>query len=143
MSDTKPESTDLLIDPEAQSATPGKPAFLAKPDGAPVYHGFPLVLETMIDGWCYGAITAFADPKGCLSGDGYVQAPDGSRAGLVWEVGEGRFAEIRPPSPSRWGVYAVWFPRPIRDVGDLRDGFVHILPQLRERFERLKGGPTV
>src|SRR2546426_1454543 len=131
MSDTKGESKELLLDPAAESATPGKPAFLAKPPGAPVYHGFPLVPETMLDGWCYGAITKFADPKGCLSGDGYVQAPDGSRAGLVWEVGEGEFSEICPPSLGRWGVYAVWFPRPIRGVDDLRNCFAHILPQLR------------
>ncbi len=50
------------------------------------YYG-PFVPETLIDGWCYGAITEFLEPDnpcGCDSGDGFVVAPDGSYCGLVW-----------------------------------------------------------
>jgi hypothetical protein len=138
MKDEKDEGLPLMLDPSAAAAEPSKPAFLSKPPGAPVYHGFPLVPETCIDGWCYGAITSYKNPKGCNVGDGYVQAPDGSRAGLVWEVGQDKMSEILPPGPGRWGVYAVWFPKPVRNVVDLRDCFAHVLPQLRTCYERLK-----
>jgi hypothetical protein len=143
MSDKKDEGLPLLLDASAASANPKRPAFLAKPAGAPVYHGFPLVPETEIDGWCYGAITAYQSANGRRAGDGYVQAPDGSRAGLVWEVGQREMSEIMPPEPARWGVYAVWFPKPVRNVTDLRDCFAHVLPQLRARYEQLRSQQTV
>lgn len=34
----------------------------------------------------YIAITELADPEGCEAGDAFVVAPDGSRAGIVWDV---------------------------------------------------------
>jgi hypothetical protein len=121
----------ILQDPNAESSDPSKPAFLARPEGAPVYHGFPLVEETRIDGWCFGAITAFEDPNGCDYGDGFVVAPDGSRAGLVWEVGESPVHEVCSPDESRWGVYAVSFPKIVRTVEDLAECFRSVLPELQ------------
>lgn len=56
------EGKTILQDPNAESCDPEKPAFLARPEGAPVYHGFPLVEETRTEGWCFGAITAFEGP---------------------------------------------------------------------------------
>ena len=121
----------MLQDPTGESRTPGEPAFLSRPEGAPVYHGFPLVEETRTDGWCFGAITAFEDPDGCDCGDGFVVAPDGSRAGLVWEVGESPVGEICAPDDSRWGVYAVSFPKVVRTVEDLAECFRSVLPELQ------------
>lgn len=118
----------MLIDPDAKSANPKDPAFVAPPTGSPVYHGFPIVPETETNGWLFGAITEFI---GSDAGDGYVVAPDGSHAGLVWEVGEGTFQQILPPDPKRWGVYAVWFPRPINTIQDLISNFRAILPDLK------------
>lgn len=138
MSERKRESKPMLFTPEAASTDSNRPPFLSKPPGAPAYHCFPLVPETSVDGWCFGAITDFEDPNGCDWGDGFVQAPDGSRAGLVWEVGEGEMSEVMPPDSSRWGVYAVWFPRPIRNVRDLCECFALVLPQLREAYQRTK-----
>src|SRR5262245_48377424 len=94
----------ILQDSTAESADPELPAFLARPEGAPVYHGFPLIEETRTDGWVMGAISEFADPAGCEWGDAFVQAPDGSRAGLVWEVGDFELYEIVAPDSDRWGV---------------------------------------
>ena len=91
MTEKEPKSKRLVLDGNAASAPVDQPAFLSKPLGAPVYHGFPLIPETSIDGWLYGAITEFADASGCSEGDGFVQAPDGTRAGLVWDVGEGKY----------------------------------------------------
>ena len=137
MNHDKYRSRELLQDPKAQSREPDRPAFLSKPLGAPVYHGFPLVEESRTaEGWVFGAITNFIDPAGVTYGDAYVQAPDGSRAGLVWEVGEGEFGEISPPTPDRWGVYAVWLPEPIRNVEDFVRVFHAQLPVLRATWER-------
>jgi hypothetical protein len=133
-------SRPLRLDETARSASVNKPAFLSPPPGAPVYHGFPLVEATLTDGWRYGAITEFEDSDGCLYGDGCVQAPDGSRAGLVWEVGEGEASEVCAPTPERWGVWAVWFPRPIRTVGDLIEAFRHVLPTLQALHAKVRGG---
>lgn len=134
-----PDDRALITDETAASADPALPAFLARPNGAPVYHGFVIVPETYTDGWCLGAITEFEDPNGCEGGDAFVVAPDGSRAGLVWEVGAGDIQEILEPSPERWGVYAVWFPRPTRTIEDLVVGFRAVLPQLKSTYERIKG----
>ncbi len=74
----------IASDSNAKSADPGLPAFLARPDGTPVYHGFVVVEESETDGWRYGAITAFEGVENECEGDGFVIAPDGSRAGIVW-----------------------------------------------------------
>lgn len=134
------QEIELRLDEAAISASSDLPGFLAKPEGAPVYHGFPLVPETTTDGWCLGAITEYEDPEGCDSGDAYVVAPDGSRAGLVWDVGEGKIGEICPPDESRWGVYQIWFKRPIRTTYDMVAAFRTVLPELQEIYYRLRSG---
>jgi hypothetical protein len=127
----------ILTDDEAESADPALPAFLAHPAGAPVYHGFPLVEETRTpDGWCFGAITDFIDAD---YGDAFVVAPDGSRAGIVWEAGEGEISEIAAPEEGRWGVFAVWFRAPVRTVEDFTAELHAALPRLREIHARCKG----
>ena len=128
----------IIPDETAVSTDSALPAFLAKPEGAPVYYGFPLVLESMTDGWYIGVITAYEDPDGCDSGDAYVVAPDGSRAGLVWDVGEGELTQICPPDDSRWGVYQIWFSQPVRTTDDLVVSFREVLPLLRKVHEQVK-----
>ena len=140
MSDREtPDGLPIRVDPEAESADSRLPAFLARPEGAPVYHGFPLILETSTDGWCYGAITAFEDPKGCEAGDGFVVAPDGSRAGLVWSVGSFPTEVVCEPTPDRWGVYSIAFPRTTRSIDDMIICFKHVLPELKAIHARLRG----
>ena len=126
----------VTFDPTAASSDSSRPGFLARPVDSPVYHGFTIVPETYTDGWCLGTITDFEDPDGCMEGDAFVVAPDGSRAGLVWEVGTGPLEQALPPTPGRWGVYAVWFPHPTRTVDDLVSAFRAILPQLKEAYDR-------
>jgi hypothetical protein len=75
----------LALGPNARSASPTEPAFIARPEGAPVYHGFQVLPDVVVEGFTFGTITDFeAGP--CDAGDAFVIAPDGSRAGLVWEV---------------------------------------------------------
>ena len=104
------------IDVDAESASPDLPAFIAKPAGAPPYHGFPLLPGSDKDGFVFGVIT---DPTGATWGDAYVVAPDGSRAGIVWSL-EGPESEIViPPDPIRWGVYQFRFDSPMEGDEDL------------------------
>jgi hypothetical protein len=47
------------IDGKAGSADPSLPAFIARPDGAPVYHGFQILDEVEVDGFRLGMISGF------------------------------------------------------------------------------------
>jgi hypothetical protein len=128
----------LLYDPTAPSTDPNLPGFLARPAGTPVYHGFPVIPETETDGWLFGAITAYDTAEPQTEGDGYVIAPDGSRAGIVWANGTNDFYEIMPPDCERWGVYGVRFPRPVSSLQDIVFNFRAVLPKLKERFAQIQ-----
>lgn len=138
MSEGKNRGQPLRVDPNAASANPDLPAFLARPDGAPVYHGFPIVAETETDGWVYGAITGYEVESTQTEGDGFVIAPDGSRAGIAWATDTPAFYEISPPDSERWGVYGVRFPRPVSSLEDLVFNFRAVLPALQQRFNDLR-----
>ncbi len=128
----------ITTDPGASSSDPSPPGFLGSPVGSPVYYGFVVVPQTYTDGWCLGSITDFEDPAGCTSGDAFVIAPDGGRAGLVWEVGSDSLQEILAPDSERWGVYAIWFPGATRTVEDLVNNFRFVLPELKETYARVR-----
>jgi hypothetical protein len=128
----------LVIDPNALSAKAGEPAFVARPDGTPVYHGIPIIEESETDGWKYGAITAYEGLKEENQGDGFVVAPDGSRAGIVWNTSGVPFSVILPPSEGRWGVYGVRFPKAVSSRQHLIQNFRAVLPQLKARFADLQ-----
>jgi len=128
----------LVLDPNARSATKGEPAFVAKPKGAPVYHGFPIIEESETDGWRYGAITAYEGVSSENQGDGFVIAPDGSRAGVVWDTNGGDFTVICPPERGRWGVFGVRFPKAVSSKRDLIHNFRAVLPQLKAQFDRFQ-----
>jgi hypothetical protein len=128
----------LLYDPNAPSTDPDLPGLIACPADAPVYHGFPVVPETATGGWVYGAITSFQGIEPQTEGDGYVIAPDGSRAGIVWATDTSDFYEIAPPNEERWGVYGLRFPRPVTSLDDLVFNFRTVLPKLKERFAELR-----
>lgn len=126
----------LRLDSEAESADPSMPGFLSRPAGAPAYHGFPLVEGAEVEGFQLGIITDFLAQPG-TQGDGYVVAPDGSRAGLVWEaeVDAPYFQEVCAPEPIRWGVWAVGLRQPLRTLDDARAYLAALLPELRPRWE--------
>lgn len=100
----RPKGRPLAIDVHARSASRAEPAFIAKPEGAPVYHGFQVLEDVVVDDFQFGKITDFeAEPS--EEGDAFVVAPDNSRAGLVWEVADKvSVSQIRPVEPGRWGV---------------------------------------
>jgi hypothetical protein len=125
----------LATDEQAESADPSRPAFLARPPGAPVYHGFPAIEDAEIDGFRLGMITDFLSEP-ATEGDAYVIAPDGSRAGLVWQSGcAPYFEEITAPDQNRWGVWAVGFALPMTTSDEARAYLAALLPHLRPQWE--------
>src|ERR1051325_8891179 len=133
----------LLLDPDAEPAVPGTPAFAARPAKAKPYHGFPLIEATRCEGYCFGAVTDFLDSDsddGCTIGDAFVEAPDGTRAGLVWSVEpEAGDAQLAVPDTLRWGVYFFSVLTPIGSEDDMVRAFaamVPVLKQLHVRSER-------
>jgi len=77
-------------------------------------------------------------------GDGFVLAPDGSRAGIAWATDTPDFYEICAPSEGRWGVYGMCFERPVSCVEDLVFNFRAVLPKLQRKHASLQAdhGPN-
>jgi hypothetical protein len=130
----------MVLDANAKLTDPSKPPFAAAPPGSKPYHGHPLLEETRTEGWCLGVVT---DPfeadceSGCTIGDAFVEAPDGSRAGLVWTFDERpKFAVLREPDSGRWGVFHFTVLKPIAGMDDLRDAFAVMLPALKMLYDR-------
>jgi hypothetical protein len=102
----------IATDPNAQSASADLPTFLAKPPGAPVYHRFRILEDVNVDGFMLGVITDF-EVEPALYGDAFVVAPDGSRAGLVWEIYDTHiFQTVCTETDERWGGVGSLFPAP-------------------------------
>jgi hypothetical protein len=130
-----PEGRPLALDSAAKSASPAEPAFIAPPDGAPVYHGFVVLHDVVVDGFTLGKITDF-EAASCDAGDAFVIAPDDSRAGLVWEVSnETYFQEVCPFDRVRWGVWAVVFRYPMNGRENACRNLASIVPLLKPKWE--------
>jgi hypothetical protein len=130
--DWQTEGIPLRLDPEAESADPTLPAFLARPEGTPVYHGFPVLEASRTDDdWCFGTISDPDCPEGRDWGDAFVVAPDNSRAGIIWEVGATGVEVSIPPKDNRWGVYKLGFADRVHDEQELVQQLRKWLPELR------------
>jgi hypothetical protein len=136
--DDVPKGRPLAIDATARSASLTEPAFIARPEGAPVYYGFVVLDDVTVDGFTIGKITDWeAEP--CEAGDAFVIAPDGGRAGLVWEFCDpSYFREIMPIEAGRWGVWGVGFHLPMNSRENARKNLDSILPELKLRWAELK-----
>jgi hypothetical protein len=149
MPEDKHSGRPVAVDDEAESANDRLPAFLAKPAGAPVYHGFRILRDVVVDGFTLGIISDF-EAEVCASGDAFVVAPDNSRAGLVWEISDkATFQEICPIEEDRWGVWGVSFPFPMISREGARMNLESIIPELkvkweewRRRFDPRRGSPS-
>lgn len=132
----------LIIDKKLKRRNSSEPLFISKSVKDSPYYAFPLIPETETKGFTYGAITDFLeydDKEGCKSGDGYVQAPDGSRAGLIWQLSDQQYVtEALKPDNKRWGVYNVGFTKPIKTIQDLVKNFQSIVPLIKEVYVKLK-----
>ena len=136
--DNMPKGRPLAIDATARSDSPTEPAFISPPEGAPVYHGFVVLDDVVADGFTLGKITDWeAEP--CETGDAFVIAPDGSRAGLVWEAYDPPyFQEVSPIETDRWGVWGVGFCLPMNNRENARRNLESILPELKLRWAEWK-----
>jgi len=100
----------IAVDNTADTADASLPGFLARPADAPVYHGFQIFKDIVVEGFSLGFITGI-DSGEATDGDAFVIAPDNSRSGLVWELSDkDTFAEICPIEKDRWGEWGVAFP---------------------------------
>jgi len=132
---TAPIGQPLAVDYAAASTSNIEPGFVARPPGAPVYHGFQILSGVTADGFTFGKITDF-ETAPCGYGDAFVIAPDDSRAGLVWEVSDKpHFQEVCPLEPERWGVWGVTFPYAMESHDHVRKNLESILPELKKRWE--------
>ncbi len=130
-----PIGRPLALDPFAKSGSQTEPAFVARPAGAPVYHGFEVLSDVVVGGFTFGEISDF-EIQTCNEGDAFVIAPDNSRAGLVWEVSDKPyFQEISPLEAERWGVWDVSFPNAMTSRENARKNLECILPELKKRWE--------
>src|SRR5262249_39754066 len=138
--DPAPRGLPVAFDPEATTAEPGLPGFLARPAGAPVYHGFVVLDDIEADGFRFGIISHLQAPPSPW-GDAFVIAPDNSRAGLVWELSSELYLrEIIPFQSNRWGVWGIGFRLPMRSPEDARRNLEAILPLLKEQWNRWRSG---
>lgn len=130
-----PEQRRLAFDPDADSASRELPGFLARPEGTPPYHGFPLLEEVEVDGFRLGMVTDFL-AETYQAGDAFIEAPDGSRAGLVWEANvDPYFDQVLAPDERRWGVWSVGLPLPLTTLEQARNYLAELVPELRARWE--------
>jgi hypothetical protein len=126
----------LALDPRAPSASPPQPAFISRPDSAPVYHGFRILEDVVEEGFTFGMITDF-ELQPAVEGDAFVVAPDGSRAGLVWtKSDEATFVQLCEIESDRWGVWAVSFPHPMDSRENVRRNLRLVLPKLKEQWDK-------
>ena len=132
MNEDPPKGQRARLDEAAESADPELPAFIARPPGAPVYHGFPLLENSECEGFVFGTIT---QPQDAEWGDAYVVAPNGSRAGIVWAIGRGAPTIVSAPDEGRWGVYGFYFEGPIRSDADLVARLHSVIPALRAHYK--------
>jgi len=140
VSESKDEGLPLAVDANAQSSDPALPAFLARPEGAPVYHGFPVLSDVAVDGFTLGLISdSLSSASGW--GDAFVIAPDGRRAGLVWKAGGARyFNTLSAAEPGRWGVFAVGTEHAPTSTWEARLFLEELLPRLREAWKNAAEG---
>ena len=132
----KPSGRPLALDASAQSAARNVPSFIARPDGAPLYHGFEILDDVVVGGFTFGKISDF-EIEPCDEGDAFVVAPDNSRAGLEWEVSHiSYFRQLCAAGPDRWGVWGVSFPYPMTSSENARKNLASLVPELRQRWEQ-------
>jgi hypothetical protein len=130
-----PKGQRASLDPAAVSADPELPAFIAKPPNAPVYYGFKLLKDSECEGFVFGTITEPSGDEPAQWGDAFVIAPNGSRAGIVWQVGDGESTVVCEPSEGRWGVYAFYFRASITSEVDLVHHLHSIVPALKAYYK--------
>jgi len=94
--------------------------------------------SVLVDGFTLGLITdSFAQPA--THGDAFVVAPDGSRAGLIWEIADQTYFETTiGPAPDRWGVFSVGAEHGPTTMDEAKLFLAEIVPSLRREWQRTR-----
>jgi hypothetical protein len=102
------------------------------------YGGSPVMVETGHEGFVYGAVTPIGQETG--RGTGFLQGPDGSRAGIQWELSDDGpyIMRLEKPGHDHWGVYRLGFTSPVRTVADLRANLTALMPKLVILYSRIR-----
>jgi hypothetical protein len=125
----------LHLDLSAASAGESVLAFMAPPPNSPPYYGFRLT-DISHDCFTLGLISdVLADDSAAEQGDGFIEAPDGSRAGFVWKVDAPYAFRTVEDSATRWGVWLVGLDAPWFDRGAIEASFQPIVETLRPHWE--------
>ena len=125
----------LRLDLTAESADPSLLPFMSPPPGAPPYYGFQ-VLDIEVDGFRMGVISDFFDdPTAAEGGDGFIVAPDGSRAGLVWKLDKPYAFRTVEDTENRWGVWLVGISEPLVDLSSAQRVFADVVSVLRPHWD--------
>jgi hypothetical protein len=99
------------------------------------WHEYPLLPGAELDGFAFGCITPLE--AGRPVGAGFVQGPNGKRAGLQWELSDSPYLmRISPPNGEAWGVYRLGFTQPVAHVDDLLANLRPLLPKLQILYAR-------
>lgn len=127
------------MDTCAKSASDSLPAFISHPSDAPVYHGFQILDDVVVEGFTLGLITSFEE-GGATEGDSFIIAPDNSRAGLVWSIPKSpedrpKLEQVCPIEKSRWGLWELLFPFRMANHEDARRNLQAVLPMLKPKWE--------
>jgi hypothetical protein len=103
-----------------------------------VYYGFRLLEGVVLDGFALGLISdSMVEPT--THGDAFVVAPDGSRAGLIWEIAEQKYFETTSgPDARRFGVFSVGTPHGPTTTDEATMFLAEILPAVRREWERTR-----
>ena len=125
----------LYLDLTADSSDPAMLAFMSPPPGALPYHGFG-VLDIAVRGFSFGLISDFFnDPTAGAQGDGFVVAPDGSRAGLVRKLDEEYVFRTVEDTETRWGVWLAGIAEPLVDRTSAERVFAPIVAALEPHWK--------
>jgi hypothetical protein len=89
-------------------------------------------------GFVFDAVTPL--DQGRETGAGFLRGPDGSKAGLQWELAESPYImRIEGPSEGSWGLYRVGFTQPVATAADVAANLGPLWPKLRVLYERIRG----
>ena len=77
--------------------------------------------------------------EGCTIGDAFIEGPDGTRAGITWEVGkEFLFTTIIEPDSDRWGVYFFTVIEAVNSLPDFNNNFSLMLPKIKQLYQQTR-----
>ena len=90
------------------------------------------------NGFVFEAVTPLDQRR--ETGAGLLRGPDGSKAGLQWELAESPYImRLGGPAEGSWGLYRVGFTRPVASAADVAANLEPLWPKFKVLYERIRG----